>query len=101
MLGLRQGAGPPPRGHGGGAAAAGEAPLVSGSTPIRDVNGAFGLQLDEGDYTTIGGYLFGVLGRLPKGGDQVAVKGAVFEIVERSEERRVGKEGRSRGSPDH
>src|SRR3989475_1645798 len=71
------------------AAAAGEAPLVSGSTPIRDVNGAFGLQLDEGDYTTIGGYLFGVLGRLPKVGDQVAVKGAVFEIVE-MDSRRVG-----------
>src|SRR3989475_746257 len=79
------------------AAAAGEAPLVSGSTPIRDVNGAFGLQLDEGDYTTIGGYLFGVLGRLPKVGVQVAVKGAVFEIVE-MDSRRVGAVRGVRGS---
>ena len=70
-------------------APAGGAPLLSGSTPIRDVNDALGLQLDEGDYTTIGGYLFGVLGRLPKIGDQVAVKGAVFEIVE-MDSRRVG-----------
>jgi CBS domain containing-hemolysin-like protein len=61
---------------------AGSAPVLSGSTPIRDVNDSFGLQLNERDYTTIGGYLFGVLGRLPKVGDQVAVKGAVFEIVE-------------------
>ncbi|HEX4600901.1 MAG TPA: hemolysin family protein [Gemmatimonadales bacterium] len=65
------------------------APLLAGSTPIREVNDAFGLGLDEGAYTTIGGYLFGVLGRLPKVGDQVAVKGAVFEIVE-MDTRRVG-----------
>jgi magnesium and cobalt exporter, CNNM family len=68
---------------------AGAAPVLGGATAIRDVNVALGLQLDEGDYTTIGGYLFGVLGRLPKVGDQVAVKGAVFEIVE-MDNRRVG-----------
>ena len=67
----------------------GSAPVVTGSTPIREVNVAFGLDLDERDYTTIGGFLFGALGRLPKPGDQVAVKGAVFEIVE-MDGRRVG-----------
>ncbi|HEX4573777.1 MAG TPA: hemolysin family protein [Gemmatimonadales bacterium] len=67
----------------------GSAPLLAGSTPIREVNDVFGLGLDEGAYTTIGGYLFGVLGRLPKVGDQVAVKGAVFEIME-MDNRRVG-----------
>jgi CBS domain containing-hemolysin-like protein len=70
-------------------APAGSAPQLAGATPIREVNDAFGLGLDEGAYTTIGGYLFGVLGRLPKVGDQVAVKGAVFEIVE-MDNRRVG-----------
>jgi CBS domain containing-hemolysin-like protein len=69
--------------------AAGGATQLSGATPIRDVNTAFGLELDERDYATIGGYLFGVLGRLPAVGDQVAVKGAVFEIVE-MDGRRVG-----------
>ena len=68
---------------------AGVAPLIAGSTPIREVNAAFGLELDEQDYTTIGGFLFGAIGRLPKAGDQVAVKGAVFEIVE-MDGRRVG-----------
>ena len=68
----------------------GAAPEISGATPLRDVNRVFGLELDEQDYTTIGGFLFGAIGRLPKGGDQVAVKGAVFEIVE-MEGRRVGK----------
>jgi CBS domain containing-hemolysin-like protein len=67
----------------------GTAPVIAGSTPIREVNVAFGLELDEQDYTTIGGFLFGALGRLPKPGDQVAVKGAVFEIVE-MDGRRVG-----------
>src|SRR5213594_3315405 len=65
------------------------ASVLAGSTPLRDVNDAFGLELDVGDYTTIGGYLFGALGRLPKVGDQVAVPGAVFEIVE-MDGRRVG-----------
>ncbi|HYK82872.1 MAG TPA: hemolysin family protein [Gemmatimonadales bacterium] len=72
------------------ASAADGAPVVAGSTPIRDVNAKLGLQLPEHDYTTIGGYLFGVLGRLPKVGDQIAVKGAVFEIAA-MESRRVGR----------
>ena len=67
----------------------GTAPVLSGATPVREVNEAYGLELDEKDYTTIGGYLFGALGRLPKVGDRVAVKGAVFEIVE-MDGRRVG-----------
>src|SRR6266851_5487862 len=69
--------------------AAGAAPVIAGATPIRDVNDGFSLELDEREYTTIGGFLFGAIGRLPKVGDQVAVKGAVFEIVE-MEGRRVG-----------
>src|SRR5438105_1375322 len=71
-------------------APAGAAPVISGATPLRDVNRVFGLELDEQDYTTIGGFLFGAIGRLPKVGDQVAVKGAMFEILE-MEGRRVGK----------
>ena len=65
------------------------APIIAGSVPIREVNSAFGLDLGDEDYTTIGGFLFGAIGRLPRPGDQVAVKGAVFEIVE-VDGRRVG-----------
>ena len=72
------------------AGATGGAGVIGGGTPVRDVNRAFGLELDEQDYTTIGGFLFGAIGRLPKVGDRVAVKGAVFEILE-MEGRRVGK----------
>jgi len=73
-----------------GAAAAGGTPIVAGGTEIRDVNRQFGLTLDDADYTTIGGLLFGILGRLPKVGDRVTVSGAAFEIVE-MDGRRVGK----------
>ena len=70
--------------------APGTAPVLAGSTPIRDVNETLGLELDDTDYTTIGGLLFGALGRLPKVGDKIALTGAVFEILE-MEGRRVGK----------
>jgi CBS domain containing-hemolysin-like protein len=73
-----------------GAAAAGGTPVIDGGTEIRDVNRQFGLNLDDTDYTTIGGLLFGTLGRLPKVGDRVTVGGAAFEIVE-MDGRRVGK----------
>src|SRR5437016_6977109 len=65
------------------------APVLSGAVPIREVNSAFGLELGEQDYTTIGGFLFGAIGRLPRVGDRVTVRGAAFEIVE-MEGRRVG-----------
>lgn len=66
------------------------APVLSGGTTIKDVNDGFALELDDSNYTTIGGLLFGALGRLPRTGDQVPVPGAVFEILE-MEGRRVGK----------
>jgi CBS domain containing-hemolysin-like protein len=73
-----------------GPAGAGGTPVIAGGTEIRDVNRQFGLTLDDADYTTIGGLLFGTLGRLPKVGDRVTVSGAAFEIVE-MDGRRVGK----------
>jgi CBS domain containing-hemolysin-like protein len=65
------------------------APVLPGSMPIGEVNDAYGLGLDEAAFTTIGGLLFGKLGRLPKVGDRISVAGAVFEIVT-MEGRRVG-----------
>jgi CBS domain containing-hemolysin-like protein len=72
--------------------AAGPAPIgvIAGGTEIGDVNDTFGLQLDDTDYTTIGGLVFGSLGRLPRIGDVVTLGGAAFEVVE-MEGRRVGK----------
>ena len=75
---------------GGGGAGGGGVPILAGSTEISDVNRALKLQLDDTDYTTIGGLLFGRLGRLPKVGDRVNLEGATFEILE-MDGRRVGR----------
>ena len=56
--------------------------LLPGSTAISDVNERHGLSVPDEDYTTIGGYVFGTLGRLPSVGDRVTVNGAVFTVRE-------------------
>jgi putative hemolysin len=61
------------------AAAPGEVTLP-GSTHIDEVNERFGLSVPRDDYTTIGGYVFGSLGRLPVVGDRVPGGGAVFTV---------------------
>ncbi len=65
------------------------APVMPGSTEVADVNRNYGLNLDDSDYTTIGGVVFGQLGRLPRVGDRVELAGATFEVIE-MEGRRVG-----------
>jgi magnesium and cobalt exporter, CNNM family len=64
------------------------APRVDGSMPISEFNSQFDANLDDADYTTIGGYIFGQLGRLPRPGDRVTVGPWIFEVVE-MEGRRV------------
>ena len=68
----------------------GGVPILPGSTEISDVNRMLKLHLDDADYTTIGGLLFGRLGRLPKVGDRVNLERATFEILE-MDGRRVGR----------
>jgi CBS domain containing-hemolysin-like protein len=56
--------------------------LVPGSTHIGELNEHFSLTLPDEGYTTIGGYVFGVLGRLPVVGDRVIAGGAIFTVRE-------------------
>ena len=56
--------------------------VVPGSTHIGELNEHFGLSVPEEDYTTIGGYVFGMLGRLPVVGDRVIAGGAIFTVRE-------------------
>ncbi|MFI5243748.1 MAG: transporter associated domain-containing protein, partial [Gemmatimonadales bacterium] len=60
--------------------AVGDAAIVAGAPSIRDVNDQYELAVPEEDYTTIGGYVFGALGRLPVMGDRVAGGGATFTV---------------------
>jgi len=83
---------------GGRPSVVGAVPIISGSMEVGDVNRAYGLRIDDTDYTTIGGVVFGKLGRLPKPGDRVELSGASFEVVE-MEGRRVGKVRITRPAP--
>jgi CBS domain containing-hemolysin-like protein len=61
---------------------------LDGGLPLADLLDKAGIEIEDENYTTLGGYLFGRLGRLPKIGDQVAVADRLFEITE-MEGRRV------------
>jgi putative hemolysin len=54
--------------------------IVYGATSIGDVNERLGLAVPDVDYTTIGGFVFGALGRLPAAGDRITAGGAHFAI---------------------
>jgi CBS domain containing-hemolysin-like protein len=49
---------------------------------ISEFNSQYDAALDDTDYTTIGGYIFGQLGRLPRPGDRITVGPATLEVVE-------------------
>ena len=56
--------------------------VLPGETEVEDLNRQWGLRLSEEEYQTVGGYVFGALGRLPRPGDRVHVDGATFEVLE-------------------
>ncbi|MGH7671116.1 MAG: hemolysin family protein [Gemmatimonadaceae bacterium] len=58
----------------------GDVTLVPGSMNIDEFNERFALSVPDADYTTIGGVVFGALGRLPVPGDRVTVHGATFTV---------------------
>ena len=59
-----------------------------GSVTISGFNSDYGENLSDVDYTTIGGWIFGQLGRLPKVGDRVGSGSRILEVTE-MEGRRV------------
>ncbi len=58
------------------------APMLDGALSLYDFNADQDRKLDDTDYTTLGGYLFGQLGRLPRAGDRITVGQDIFEIME-------------------
>ena len=76
-------------GRGPGTALAPNATVFPGSMEIGEVNERTGLRLRSDDYSTLGGFIFGKLGRLPRVGDRVELAGGVLEVTA-MEGRRVG-----------
>lgn len=56
--------------------------VLDGSLPISEFNRDYDEELSDADYTTIGGWVFGQLGRLPKPGDRASAGKHTLEVVE-------------------
>jgi len=61
---------------------------VKAGTEIADFNRAFGTQLSDADYDTVGGLVIHRLGRLPRRGETVEVAGLRIQVL-RADSRRV------------
>jgi putative hemolysin len=55
---------------------------IHGTFPIDDFNEQFQRSLPIEDYHTIGGFVFGMLGRAPEPGDEVSHDGVRFKVLE-------------------
>jgi CBS domain containing-hemolysin-like protein len=53
---------------------------VDGTLAIDDLNERFGVALPGADYHTVGGFVFGALGRSAEPGDEVQHDGMVFRV---------------------
>jgi CBS domain containing-hemolysin-like protein len=64
--------------------------LVDGGTSIDDVREQLGVNLPEGEYVTLGGFLFDAFGHIPEEGEQLSYDGWELRVAE-MDRRRVAK----------
>lgn len=64
--------------------------LVAGDCPVDDINEELQMDLPEGEYVTVGGYLFDRFGHIPVEGETVHHNGWELRVAE-MDRRRVGK----------
>jgi CBS domain containing-hemolysin-like protein len=62
--------------------------MLPGAMDIEQANERYKLGLSDAEYQTVGGFVFGSLGRLPHPGDRINLKDVALEVVE-MEGRRV------------
>src|SRR5262249_58269201 len=55
---------------------------IDGMFPIDQFNERFGTDLPDEDFHTLGGFVFGQLGRAPEPGDDVTYDGMRFDVIE-------------------
>ena len=63
--------------------------IVDARMNIDDVNERLGLNLPTEDFESIGGYTFGLFGRVPMPGEHVSIDGGLTLIVEKTAGRRL------------
>jgi putative hemolysin len=56
--------------------------LVEGAVGLDDVNERLGIDISNAEYDTIGGYVFGMIGRVPRIGDGVEAEGYRLSVEE-------------------
>jgi CBS domain containing-hemolysin-like protein len=55
--------------------------LVDGGFSVAELNDFCGLRLPTADYTTVGGFVLGRLGRVAKVGDEVTIRGGSLRVL--------------------
>ncbi|HYW32928.1 MAG TPA: hemolysin family protein [Gemmatimonas sp.] len=73
---------------------------LAGSMSLVDVRSDHKLPVPEGDWTTLGGYAFAMLGRLPRVGDRVMYPGGELEVVAMEGRRVAALRVHKRAEPD-
>jgi putative hemolysin len=56
--------------------------VVSGQSALDEVNELLGTNLQSKDFNTLGGFVFGLFGRMPKIGEQLKYKNLKLEVLE-------------------
>jgi len=56
--------------------------VVSGQSPLDEVNEMIGTSLRSTDFNTLGGFVFGLFGRMPKVGEQLKYRNIKLEVIE-------------------
>jgi putative hemolysin len=56
--------------------------VVSGQSALDEVNELLGANLQSKDFNTLGGFVFGLFGRMPKVGEQLRYKNLKLEVLE-------------------
>jgi putative hemolysin len=54
---------------------------LAGTLSLIDARSDYDLEVPDGDWSTLGGYVFARLGRLPRVGDRVRIPNAGLEVV--------------------
>lgn len=54
---------------------------LAGAMSLVDARSDYQLRIPEGDWTTLGGYVFSAIGRLPRVGDRATFPGGELEVV--------------------